>query len=433
MSKIKLACIGAGPSNLSVAALCYNLKQLEITLFEKSKSVDWHPGLMFPDARIQVSYLKDLVTPVDPTNPYSFLNYLCSTERFYKFVSANYHRITRREFRDYLVWVGNQLPNIKASTEVDQITHSGQEFELFSSGRKLATATDISIGVGQTPSIPDACLSLSEVYELHSSNFLSKNPTIEGKEVVIIGSGQSGAEIFLEVATGSFGRPKSIFWITRSERFMPIDETALTNEIFTPRYTEYFWALSSRERKEKNINLRFASDGISPDTMQQIYRCLYRHHLQNDAPFPIKLITEHELMDVRGHAEPYRLTLRNKQGQVSIIPTNKLVLATGYETKFPTCLLPLQDQLVQEGDFPSVQSDYSLVWKANRKGKIFVSNFARHTHGVADPNLSLMARRSSTIVNSLVGEKVYPDPSEVPLIDWAGQQLFQTYGTSLNT
>lgn len=47
------------------------------TLFlDQKPSFNWHSELMFSDADMQTSFLKDLVTPVDPTSPYSFLNYL---------------------------------------------------------------------------------------------------------------------------------------------------------------------------------------------------------------------------------------------------------------------------------------------------------------------------------------------------------------------
>ena len=59
---------------------------------------------MLPEATLQVSYLKDLVTLADPTNPYSFLSFLFKEKRFYRFLHADFQRVTRKEYNQYLQW-----------------------------------------------------------------------------------------------------------------------------------------------------------------------------------------------------------------------------------------------------------------------------------------------------------------------------------------
>src|SRR5262245_29721436 len=90
--------IGAGPANLSLAALLAPVDSLSVRLLEQRSAVSWHPGLLLPDAMLQVSFLKDLVTPVLPTSPYSFLSFLVEHKRFYRFISAGYDRPSRAEF-----------------------------------------------------------------------------------------------------------------------------------------------------------------------------------------------------------------------------------------------------------------------------------------------------------------------------------------------
>ncbi len=58
--------VGLGPFNLSTAALLEPLTKLNTRFFEREKEFQWHPGLLFSDATIQVSFLKDLVTLADP-------------------------------------------------------------------------------------------------------------------------------------------------------------------------------------------------------------------------------------------------------------------------------------------------------------------------------------------------------------------------------
>ena len=74
--------------------------------------------------------------------------------------------------------------------------------------------------------------------------------------------------------------------------------------------------------------------------------------------------------------------------------------------------LPFDEQLMEMVDAddwgaPVVQADYSLRWKGEDSHKIFVQNRARYVHGLQDSNLSLLAVRSATIINSLFGRTVY--------------------------
>ncbi|TIE23568.1 L-lysine 6-monooxygenase, partial [Legionella pneumophila] len=68
--------VGIGPSNLSLAALLSPIKNISSCFYDRNDSFSWHPGMLLPDSEIQVNYLNDLVTLVDPTNPFSFIAYL---------------------------------------------------------------------------------------------------------------------------------------------------------------------------------------------------------------------------------------------------------------------------------------------------------------------------------------------------------------------
>ena len=71
--------IGAGPANLSLAALLTiarerGLTSLRATFLERNPAVFWHSGQMFPGTLMQTEFYRDLVTPIDPTSRFSFLN-----------------------------------------------------------------------------------------------------------------------------------------------------------------------------------------------------------------------------------------------------------------------------------------------------------------------------------------------------------------------
>jgi len=81
--------IGSGPFNLSLNALLQKTA-LKSLFIDKAAKMTWHSGMLLPGARMQTSFLKDLVTPVDPTSPYSFLAYLVQKKRLYRFLSARF-------------------------------------------------------------------------------------------------------------------------------------------------------------------------------------------------------------------------------------------------------------------------------------------------------------------------------------------------------
>ena len=73
--------VGAGPANLSLASLLMTARErgltsITATFFECETTVFWHSLQMFPGSLMQTEFYRDLVTPIDPTNRFSFLNYL---------------------------------------------------------------------------------------------------------------------------------------------------------------------------------------------------------------------------------------------------------------------------------------------------------------------------------------------------------------------
>src|SRR5690349_15168858 len=100
-----LVAIGCGPFNLGLAALASRLQSLDLAVFDARTEFSWHPGMMFDDAKLQLSFLADLVSLIDPTHPLSFLAYLRDADRLYPFYIREVFHPTRREYEAYLRWV----------------------------------------------------------------------------------------------------------------------------------------------------------------------------------------------------------------------------------------------------------------------------------------------------------------------------------------
>lgn len=71
---------------------------------------------------MQTSFLKDLVSAVEPTNRHSFLNYLVQRKKFYRFLTTEQRTVSREEFADYLCWAADNLTNLAFSQQVQQVS-----------------------------------------------------------------------------------------------------------------------------------------------------------------------------------------------------------------------------------------------------------------------------------------------------------------------
>src|SRR4051794_38580868 len=99
---------GAGPANLSPPAPYQSGTDERMALFEGQPQPTWHEPLLHPGARMQMSWLKDLVSIVDPTHPLSFLNYLVTNGRLFALLNAQFDVIPRREYANYLDWASRR-------------------------------------------------------------------------------------------------------------------------------------------------------------------------------------------------------------------------------------------------------------------------------------------------------------------------------------
>ena len=191
---LDFAGVGIGPANLSLAALSAPQTSLHGQFFERAARFRWHPDFLFPESMMQTSFLKDLVTPVDPTSRYSFLSFLVAKKRFYHFLNAAFSQVTRTEFAQYLTWVAEALPNVTFDAPVDAISWSHEQFELHVGGRTIV-ARNIVLGTGRTPRVPDCARPHLGPTVLHAAHFAKHGPEIAGRRVAVIGGGQSGAEL----------------------------------------------------------------------------------------------------------------------------------------------------------------------------------------------------------------------------------------------
>jgi len=416
--------VGIGPSNLSLAALKQKLPEIRALFFERQPEFCWHDGLLLPGTQIQVSMFKDLVTLVDPCNPYSFLAFLHAQRRLYRFIHAGFTRVTRSEFNQYLQWVCANVPGLEFGQTVESVRLDHDCFEIRTS-RRVVHSRNVILGSGLTPTVPDcAKLHLGEKV-FHASEFRAKPNRYGGSHIAVIGGGQTGAEIFASLISDTTRLPEKVYWITRRYNFLPLDESPFTNDLFTPAYSNYFFSLSPETRAKQLAAQALTSNGVAEDTLRTIYQRLYELEFLEREVYRTALMPAQELTGLSTCGCRFQLTLENQNdGSKSALDVDYVILATGERYLKPDYLEPLLSRLTMCGDNFAINDDFTVQWDGPSELRIYLQNLGHCSpRGVADRNLSLIAWRSARILNSLAGRCVFDLHDEGHMVEW-GQQCW---------
>ncbi|KAA9166109.1 SidA/IucD/PvdA family monooxygenase [Amycolatopsis acidicola] len=408
-----LAGVGIGPFNLSLAALAEPVAGLRVAMFERRKEFRWHPGLLIEGATIQVPFLADLVTLADPTSELSFLNYLRARGRLFPFYFAEKFHLERAEYDDYCRWASERLTSCRFGVEIESVDWADGAFSLTPAEGEPVRARNVVLGVGTSPFVPEPLRALvadPSVPALHSADYLAeREKLLSAPEVVVVGSGQSGAEVFLDLLRHR-PAPGGLRWVARTPAFAPMEYSKLGLEQFAPDYTGFFHALPEPVRDELVPAQWQLYKGIDADTIAEIHGELYRRSLGG---WPDVTLTPG--VEVVGAAYEGRISLQlrhRQQGSGAEWRADAVVCATGYaETPVDGLLGPLARRLERdERGRPVVERDHRLRL-SGVDGSLYVQNAERHTHGVGAPDLGLAAWRAASIVNSVCGRTVYELPS----------------------
>lgn len=419
---LNLAGIGIGPFNLSLAALLapHAGAAFDYRFFEKRPGFDWQSGMMLRNTRMQTSFLKDLVTPVDPTNRCSFLAYLVEKGRFYRFLNADFSRAMRVEFADYMRWASEQLPELEFGAGVREVTHDADGFTLHFDQREPVRARQLVIGTGARPNVPSWAERHLGGVCFHSGGYMRSDLGMSGQRVLVVGGGQSGAEVFLDVCSGARGEPSNVTWVSRRPNLDPLDETTFANEYFTPQYVGAFHALPQTRRAALVESQKLAGDGASPHSLRDVSQFLYEQDFLCSQRLTYRIRTYRDVRSMTREHGAFRVEMYNAfDQQHETVVADVVILATGYRSGLPDCMAALGEQLERDRDgHLCLTTDYRARLPGYEQHRIYVQNGGRYSHGIADPQLSLAAHRSAVIVNSLLRREVYRTEVEPAPVEW---------------
>lgn len=402
--------IGTGPFNLSLAAMLKKTS-LNYKFFERNPHLKWHSEIIFNDSLMQTSFFKDLTSSVDPTSEFTFLNYLVSQGLFYTFMNTNRTVVTRREYERYLQWSAEKLSEkIEFTQNVREITLKNNFFQI-ATDQTTAFAKNICIGTGVTPRIPEfAKKHLSKnVFHAKSKELLEMD--LSDKNVIVVGGGQTGVEVFRNTLNSKWGKFKSLKLISNRVNLQPLDESPFTNEYFTPSYVNCFFGLDQKEKDSLIQGQKLASDGNTPKYLEYLYNDLYHAKYVEGDDRLIELMPNRKVHSLENVDQYYKLNYFNhftKKEESAI--ADILILCTGFENVIPDFIKPIADliEFDEAGRF-NFNRDFSvqLNHRAGEENKIYALNFSRHGHGISEPQTSLMPWRSATVVNSVLKKNFY--------------------------
>lgn len=425
--------VGIGPFNLGLAALLEDVSEIEALFFEKKLEFNWHLGMLIEGTTLQVPFFADLVSMADVTSKFSFLRYLQEHGRLYHFYFLEKFHISRKEYNDYCRWVSARLEDCRFGISVQSVipgqTINGEHvFEVKVRDEDNHTessfwARHLVTGIGSVPSVPEQLQEVLGESVFHSSEYLFKKEQItKADSVAVIGSGQSSAEVFLDLAKVQENHHFSLNWYTRSQGFFPMEYSKLGLEYFSPDYTEFFYQLPQHKKDSLMKDQDLLYKGISAETIAAIYDHLYERSIGNVKP-NVQLQAMSEIVNIEKQMNSWRLhgdhLISEEQFELE---ADVVILGTGYRPATPEFLFPVYDFIEwdEEGRF-KVKQDYRLETNLGPSNEIFVQNGEVHTHGVGAPDLGLGAHRNAVIINSIAGKEVYPVHSS---------NVFQTFGTA---
>lgn len=418
--------IGIGPFNLGLAALAQPIPSFKTVFLERKQQFSWHEGLMIDGATLQVPFYADMVTLADPCSPYSFLNFLKAKNRMFRFACNENYYIERREYQQYCRWVASKLDSLCFDRHVKGIEYNAQEnwyrvmTESSAGESSVYYGKHLVIGIGTVPSVPECAADLYHTGRIiHSAQYLQyKTELLNKKQISIVGSGQSAAEIFYDLLKGKPAHQYHLDWFTRSSGFYQMETSKLVCELTSPDYIDYFYQLPQKAKADVLKEQDHLYKGINRELIEAIYRELYAQSIETDLN-SVRLMTSMQLTGIeQTDQETFQLSWFHTQQQRSFhSETEALILATGYQNQVPQFMEGIKDNIHWTGDgHYQVHRNYSIDVN---ECEIFVQNAELLSHGFSAPDLGLGPCRNSMIINNVLGYVYYQIEKET---------VYQTFG-----
>ncbi|WP_340681969.1 SidA/IucD/PvdA family monooxygenase [Amycolatopsis coloradensis] len=411
--------VGFGPANLALAIALRERASAESAaavfkarFFEKQQEFGWHRGMLIDGATMQVSFLKDLVTPRNPTSRFGFLSYLHAKGRFATFLNRKSFYPLRTEFHDYLAWAADQLADdVDYGSEVVEIrpvtdargTTAAVDVVVRGQGALSTVRTRaIAVASGLEPVLPAGIEAGDRIW--HSSDLLyqaEKAATGTPARFVVVGAGQSAAEV-VGYLHERFPQAE-VHAVFARYGFSVADDSSFTNEVFDPVAVDRYFTSPPDVKAmllDYHSNTNYAV--VDDDTIRDLYDRVYRESLSG-----VRRLHVHNVSRVRGQevgTDDVNVRLEFlPTGDVTAVRADAIVYATGYRPGDPLRLLGELGTRCLRDERGNIQvgRDYRVRTTDDVKVDIFLQGSTEHSHGISSSLLSNVAVRAGEIADAL--------------------------------
>lgn len=424
---ITLLGVGLGPSNLALAIALEECGVIEDCVFaEKQMNFGWHEAMKLPDVDMQISFMKDLVTPRNPMSPHSFLNYLRKKGRLEQFINLRTFYPTRFEYGDYMGWVADAFSantlygfDVQCVEAVD--VNGNKLFRAIGQNRDgkevQLTTQNICFATGHHMSIPDFARPHYGTRVFHTSEFLHRIKALQSKvsgsgksaRILVVGAGQSAAETALYC--NDHFPDAQVDWCFRQHSLKPMDDSHFVNEIFMGKMVDRWYDMSAADRESFRKEFHYANySAIDGSLIQKIYTTAYNRSIENRHFVNIRNLSE--LVAVEAADDCVTATIRDLQtGENKADQYDFVVLGTGYgHQNFSHILEPIEDYLCRSdtGEL-IVDRNYRVQTKSDLSGGLFTLGSNERTHGIGDTLLSNIAIRTEDLLQAILTNRPCTD------------------------
>ncbi|BEL38591.1 lysine N(6)-hydroxylase/L-ornithine N(5)-oxygenase family protein [Mycobacteroides abscessus] len=404
--------IGFGPSNLALAiALSEHPHRLSAQFVDAQSRFGWHRGMLIPGARMQVSFLKDLVTLRNPKSHYTFVNYLTERGRLPDFINQQSFFPTRQEFHDYLDWAQEALePDVSYSSRMTGIEATSDGFEvrlqdtMGSRPDRLMRARALVLGCGTFPAMPSGINPTARQW--HSSQLLHRLEALDvpPARVAVVGAGQSAAEAVAYLHSQYPGA--QVHAIFARYGYSPADDSPYANRIFDPAAVDDFYGAPAEVRRQLvdyHRDTNYAA--VDSPLIADLYDREYRERVSGERR--LWMHNASRIAAVDETPDRVRLAITHlPTSSTELLDCDAVVYATGYRPLDVRAFLGALASCYEfdEEGRPVVERDYRLRPRADAPGEIYLNGSVEHSHGLSSSLLSNVAVRAGEIVDSLVAE-----------------------------
>jgi len=421
-NEVDILGIGFGPTNLSLAIAIEECNQglpreqrLTAKFIEAKQEFSWHKGMLLPNATMQISFLKDLVSLRTPTSPYTFVNYLHEKQRLSDFINLKTFFPSRKEFHDYLRWAAKRVSiPVSYGVAAKQIEWRNGRFAVRTarsaaqdSAVETVFARSIVLGMGYRPVLPERVVPSARIF--HNFNLLSSLQTLPSRpnmRFLVVGAGQSAAEVvaYLHETYVDAEVHASI----RRFGYSPSDDTPYVNRIFDPQSVDEFYT-APPELKKRLLTYHWPTNysAVDADLINDLYRREYDETIGGIRRLHVHRTTEVE--QIVDHGDSASAVIRDIGGRHgNQLTFDAIVFATGFQ---PFDLREMLGSSINidnafDGCLPIVKRDYS-VDLPSISGRIYLNGGVEHSHGLTSSLLSNVAMRSGDILGAIIADTRY--------------------------